>query len=111
MLIERCSAEEKLWDFSLFFEEEVEITEEKSVLELQGISYLNEEDWVVWINNKRYSKKENFEGVKIQKINLAEIELIWIIEGYRHFIKLSPGEVYCSKNRITFQSRSQCLCD
>jgi len=108
-LVFPCYSQDMPWDFSLFFEEIMETSEEQGLLELQGISYLESGNWVVWINGHRYSSERRLGGLQIHSVRSTRVTLEWLVDGETHHITLSPGQTYSAKERRIYQTKACAL--
>jgi hypothetical protein len=59
-----------------------------------GILYINDKEWTVWLNEKLYSRHLSRPYIKIHKVTSHDVNLTWCYKEHNHLITLQTNTGY-----------------
>ena len=64
-------------------------------LRLDGIVYINQKSWTIWLNGRSIKPGQRIEALRILRVTPESVELIWCPSpDERHQLFLTPNEVF-----------------
>lgn len=74
-------------------------TKNFSTLRLDGIIYIHQKSWTIWLNGRAIKAGESVDTLRILNVTPESVEVIWSPKPDQHHqISLKPNEVFQNTN-------------